>query len=303
MTSTTFAETTRAVSWEAEHGNLRYSPLEKINLFITTYGRLFAGIIRIPNWFPFLILALFQAAGLFALSKFYMGGLNQILYPVLSKIFPPVIFHYPQYYLALPSIYSGYNAFILGPTIWVLMSAVAVYKLGGYSKGTKYAFGGGLSRAFKSYFPLLLFWIIETVIVFAVLWTLTITFRDYVAGSPRVKFMFEYGYQLFAFVFSAFLLYTIPGIIISGKRLGGALTGSIRICSKNFFLTYFIIAIPASVGAVIDLFVSGFSPQIISLFNPELIAVLLYIRIGLGVFINLFIYGAAVFVYGKMSEA
>ena len=291
------------MSWEAEHGNLRYSPLEKINLFITTYGRLFAGIIRIPNWFPFLILALFQAAGLFALSKFYMGGLNQILYPVLSKIFPPVIFHYPQYYLALPSIYSGYNAFILGPTIWVLMSAVAVYKLGGYSKGTKYAFGGGLSRAFKSYFPLLLFWIIETVIVFAVLWTLTITFRDYVAGSPRVKFMFEYGYQLFAFVFSAFLLYTIPGIIISGKRLGGALTGSIRICSKNFFLTYFIIAIPASVGAVIDLFVSGFSPQIISLFNPELIAVLLYIRIGLGVFLNLFIYGAAVFVYGKMSEA
>lgn len=297
-----FATTNLNPIWEAERGRLRYSPLDKINFFIATYGKLFAGIFKISNWLPFLILALFQAAGLLAFSKFYMGGLNQVLFPVLSKIFPPAIFHYPQYYLALPAIYSGYSAFILGPTVWVIMSAVAVYKLGGYKKGITHTFGGGLNRAFKSYLPLLLFWIFETVIVFAVLWILTIGLKDYVAGSPRVKFMFEYGYQLFAFIFSAFLLYTIPGIIISGKKLGGALKGSIRLCGSNFFLTYFIIAIPASVGAMIDLFVSGFSPQIITLFNPELVAVLLYIRIGLGIFINLFIYGAAVFVYDEMSE-
>ncbi|UCE66438.1 MAG: hypothetical protein JSU85_00055 [Candidatus Zixiibacteriota bacterium] len=282
---------------------MRYSPLDKINFFITTYGKLFASILKIPNWLPFLILALFQAAGLLAFSKFYMGGLNQVLFPVLSKIFPPAIFHYPQYYLALPAIYSGYSAFILGPTVWVIMSAVAVYKLGGYKKGIKHTFGGGLDRAFKSYLPLFLFWIIETVIVFAVLWILTIALKDYVAGSPRVKFMFEYGFQLFAYIFSAFLLFTIPGIVISGKKLGGALKGSIRLCGSNFFLTYFIIAIPASAGAMIDLFVSGFSSQIITLFNPELVAVLLYIRIGLGIFINLFIYGAAVFVYDEMSES
>jgi hypothetical protein len=297
------AETAREAFWEAGHGRLKYSPLDKINFFITSYGRLFAAIIRIPIWFPFLILALFQAAGLIALSKFYMGGLNQILYPVLLKIFPPAIFHYPQYYLVLPSIYSGYNIFILGPTIWVLMSAVAVYKLGGYDKGVRNTFGEGLGKAFRSYFPLLLFWIIETVIVLAVLWILTAVFKDYVAGSPRVRFIFEYGYRLFAFIFSAFLLYTIPGIIVSGKKLGGAIKGSIRLCASNFFLTYFIIAIPASVGVVIDLFISGFSPQIVNLFNPELIAVLLYIRIGLGIFINLFIYGSAVFVYNEMSEA
>jgi len=298
----TSAETVHAVFLEAGPGNLRYSPLDKINFFIALYGRLFASIIRISNWFPFLILALFQAVGLIALSKFYMGGLDQILYPLLSKMFPPAIFHYPQYYLALPSIYRGYNSFILGPTVWVLMSAVAVYKLGGYKKGIKHGFGEGFGRAFKSYLPLLLFWVIETVIVFAVLSILAIAFRDYVAGSPRAKFMFEYGYHLFAYIFSAFLLYTIPGIIISGKKLGSALKGSIRLCSSNFFLTYFIIAIPASAGAVIDLFVSGFSPQIITLFNPELVAVLLYIRIGLGIFINLFIYGSAVFVYSEMSK-
>lgn len=280
---------------------MRYSPLGKVNFFITSYVRLFAGIIRISNWSPFLILALFQAAGLLAFSKFYVSGLNQILFPLLSKLFPPAIFHYPQYYLALPYIYSGYNDFILGPTVWVIMSAAAVFMLEGYRKGTKFASGESFRKAFKSYLPLLLFWILETAIVFVVILVLNLAFKDAVVGSPRASFVFKFGFKLLAFIVSAFLLYTIPGIMISGKRLGQALLDSIRLCSSNFFLTYFILAIPASVGVAIDLFVSGFSAQIISLFNPELVAVLLYTRIGIGIFINLFIYGAAVFVYGEMS--
>ncbi|UCC79732.1 MAG: hypothetical protein JSW64_15955, partial [Candidatus Zixiibacteriota bacterium] len=241
---------------------MRYSPLGKINFFITSYARLFAGIVKISNWFPFLILALFQAAGLLAFSKFYVSGLNQILFPLLSKLFPPAIFHYPQYYLALPYIYSGYNDFILGPTVWVIMSAAAVFMLEGYRKEVKSSFGEGLGKAFKSYMPLLLFWILETAIVFAAVLVLNLAFKDMAAGSPRASFVFKFGFKLFAFILSAFLLYTIPGIIISSKRLGEALKDSIRLCGSNFFLTYFILAIPASMGAVIDLFVSGFSPQI-----------------------------------------
>ena len=296
-------ETTHEAFLEAGRGNLKYSALDKINFFIASYGRLFAAVFRISNWLPFLILALFQAAGLLAFSKFYIAGLTSVLYPVLSKILPPAIFHYPQYYLALPSIYSGYSSFILGPTVWVIMSAVAVFKLSGYQKGISLKFSEGFRKAIRSYFPLLLFWLLETVIVFAVLWILTVTFKNNVASSPRIKFAVEYVYQLFAYFFSAFLLYTIPGIIISGKKVGSAIMDSIRLCGENFFLTYFIIAVPGSAGAVIDLFVSGFSPQIISLFNPELVAIILYIRIALGIFINLFIYGAAVFVYGAMGKS
>jgi hypothetical protein len=281
---------------------LEYSPLDKLNFLVTSYGRLFAAVIRVHIWFPFFILALFQAAGLLVLSNYYISGLDRIVYPVLSRFFPSELFHYPQYYLALPSIYSGYNALILGPTVWVLMSAAAVYKLGGYFEGKRQALGEALGKAFKSYFPLMLFWIIETAIVLAVLLTLTFVFRDMISGSPRMKFAFEFGYQLVAFIFSAFLVFTIPAIILSGKNVITALGESLRICSRNFFLTYFVVAIPASLGAVLDLFVSIYAPQVIALFDPGLVPALLYIRIGLGIFINLFIYGASVFVYKKIGR-
>lgn len=281
---------------------MKYSALDKVNLFISTYGRLFSGIIKISTWSPFFVLALFQAFGLLAFSNFYAAGLDRVIYPLLSSLLPSSILHYPQFYLALPSVYSGYNTLILGPTIWVLMSALAVYKLGGYYRGTTFTFGEGLRKVVKRYLPLLAFWVIETAIVFIVLFSLTLAFKDYVVGSPRIKFVFEYCYQLFAYIFSAFLLYTIPGIMITGKKLGGALKDSISICGRNFFLTFFIVAIPGSVGALIDIFISGFTPQIISLFDPELVVGIMYIRIVLGILINLLIYGAAVFVYAEMGE-
>jgi hypothetical protein len=171
-----------------------------------------------------------------------------------------------------------------------------------FRRGEKAALGEGLRKALGLYLPLFVFWLIETVIIFIVLFSLTVALKENVAGSPRLRFVFEYGYQLFAYIFSAFLIYTIPGIIISGKNLGRALKDSIKLCSRNFFLTFFIIAIPGSVGAVIDIFISGFTPQIISLFDPELVVIILYVRIALGIFINLFIYGAAVFVHGEMGE-
>lgn len=281
---------------------MKYSPLDKLNFLINSYGRLFAALFKIRVWFPFLILALFQAAGLLALMYYYAPGLNHVVYPLLSSIFPAGIFHYPQYYLALPGIYSGYDTFILGPIVWVILSAAAVYILGGYYRGEKKSFGEALRKASRSYPSLLVFWIIETAIMFAVLVLLNSGFKSMVIASPRLKFVFEFAYQLISFVFSAFLVYTVPVIILSGRGIGGAIVESLKICGRNLFLTYFIVAIPGAVGAILDLFISNFSPQIIMLFNPGLVPAMLFVRICLGIFLNLFLFGAAVFIYNKMAR-
>jgi hypothetical protein len=89
--------------------------------------------------------------------------------------------------------------------------------------------------------------------------------------------------------------------MIAGKGLGRAISESLRLCWKNFFLTFFIIFIPAFPKAVINLILSEFSPRIIQLLNPELIIALLGIQIAIGIFINLFIYGSAVYIYKEMA--
>lgn len=280
---------------------MKYTALQKINLFASIYGRMFAAIVRPGLWFPFFILALFQVVVLFGLARFYLPGWHDIIFPILSAFLPPEAFHYPQFYLALPAIYSGFDNFILGPTAWVVLSAVAVYKFGGYYTGENSRLGEGFRSAFRAYLPLLIFWAVETALVLIVILVPSLLLADFVRGSPNRKIALDFGLQVMGFGVSAFLIYTIPGIMIGSQKLGSAIAGSIRLCWKSFFLTFFIVFIPGLPKAVLNLVLSEFSPRIVQLLNPELIVVLLGLQIVIGIFINLFIYGSAVFVYKEMA--
>ena len=296
-----FAITAPCHCWGAGPGNMKYTALQKINLFAAIYGRMFAAIIRPGIWFAFFILALFQVVVLLSLARFYLPGWHNIIFPILSSFLPPQVLHYPQYYLALPSVYSGFDNFILGPTVWVVLSAAAVYKLGGYHAGGNSRLGEGLRSAFRAYLPLLIFWAIETVLVLIVFLVPSLLLADFVKGSPNRKIALDFGLQVVGFGVSAFLIYTIPGIMVGGRGLGSAISKSLRLCWKNFFLTFFIVFIPGLPKAILNLILSEFSPRIIQLLNPELIIALLGLQIGIGIFINLFIYGSAVFVYKEMA--
>lgn len=280
---------------------MKYNALQKINLFTAIYGRMFTAIVRPGMWFPFFILALFQLIALYGLVKFYLPGWYNIIFPILSSFLPQEVWHYPQYYLALPSIFSGVDNFIIGPTVWVVLSAVAVYKLAGYYADSNFRLGNGFKSAFRAYLPLLIFWAIETTLVLIVILLPSLLMADIVKGSPNRKIALDFGLHLMGFGVSAFLIYTIPGIMLGGNGLGSAISKSLRICWRNFFLSFFIIFIPGLPKVILNLVISEFSPRIIQLLNPELIIGLIGLHIGIGIFINLFIYGSAVFIYKEMA--
>jgi len=280
---------------------MKYTALGKINLFAAIYGKMFAAIIRPGIWLPFFILALFQVAALYGLARFYLPGWYSIIFPILSSFLPPQVLHYPQYYLALPAIYSGFDSFILGPTVWVVLSAVAVYKLGGYHAGGNRPLGEEFRSAFRAYLPLLAFWAIETAVILVVLMVPSLMLKSTVWGSLNRKIALDLGLQMAGFGVSAFLIYSIPGIMVGGRGLGSAISKSLHLCWKNFFLTFFIIFIPGLPKVILNIVLSEFSPRMIQLLNPELIIALLGLQIGIGILINLFIYGSAVFVYKEMA--
>lgn len=280
---------------------MKYSALDKINFLINTYGRMFAAVFRFSTWSGFLLLAIFQLVGLFAFVKFYSPGIFQVVHPLLSYFLPPLLFHYPQYYLALPTIYSGYENFIIGPTVWVVLSAFAVYRLNGYYRGAKTAWAESFARAFGAYPQLLLLWALETATVLITVVLPSKLIAGYIVGSPQWQLALNTGLQLLAFMILAFLIYVIPGVIAGGQKIGTAILRSLDLCRRNFFLTYFLVLLPNVAKMAIDFVLSEFSPRIVKSMNPEIIVWLLAARILFGIFINLFIYGTAVFVYKKMS--
>lgn len=280
----------------------KYSAIEKINLFISIYGRLLAAIFRPSWWLPFLLYGFVQALGLAGLVWYYAPVWINIIYPILSSFFPEPVFHYPQYYLALPSIYSAYDSFVLGPTIWIICLGAAIHVLGGAYSGQQRPLGDGIRLSLRSYPQMIIAWLIEMLLIILILYLPAHFLQRYLVGSPNRILVISLFLQFVAFGVSGMLLYTIPGIILDGRKVGPAIKDSLGLFFGNMFLSYFIVFLPSVIRLILSTLLGNFSARIVELLNPGLIPTLIFVQIIVGIFINLFIYGAAVFVYKEMRS-
>lgn len=279
-----------------------YTALEKINLLLRIYGRLAVGLLRFSWWSPFFILAIFQLLGLCALIWYYLPGWINIIMPLLRLFISPDNFHYPQYYLALPKVYSLFEIFILGPTLWIIFSAAASYRYGHFYDGEKVSIGECVNASVNKYLPLLIVWIFETILVLLILYLPGVILNSQIEGSPNRIMALRFVLQMAGFGISAMLIYAFPGIILDNKGLFEAIGDSVSLFFRNIFLSYFIIFLPNIPRLILNLLLGDLAPRIINLLNPELIPNLIFVSIALGIFINYYVYGAAVFVYKELSK-
>lgn len=280
----------------------KFTGLDKVNLFISIYGRMFIAIFRFSWWSPFFILALVQLLGFLGLLWYYLPGWIHIIQPILKLFLPERAFHFPQYYIVFPGVYTAFEVIILGPTLWVILSAAAVIRLGGHYSRKKLPLKECIARARSAYLPLLAVWLIETALVLAILALPSFLMESVMYGSPNMSAAISIVMQSLAFIISAALLYTIPAIVIDKKGLGEAIANSVGMFFGNFFLTYFIVFIPGFIRIILNILLTDYSQRIIVDLNPELIPILLFGEIVIGIFINLFVYGSAVFAYKEMSD-
>jgi len=278
------------------------SVLGKINLFLSIYIAQFLNIFRISAWLPFLALAAFQMAGLLLITNFNFFGFKIIVFPVLNIFLPESVFHYPTYYLAAPQAYALFENYLLGPTIWIITIAAATYKLGGLNRGISYALKEGYKKALGVWGWLAFLWLIEMMLVGIVLTAPVRFVAPFAYQSPRFAIFLKTVLQMAGFVVLALFVYAIPSMIIGQKRFGAAIVQSLGLCFHNFFFTFFIIFIPGMVRIGLDLLTSNFAPTIINQQNPEIILWAMFLNIGLGIFLNLFTFGAAAYAYQELSS-
>ncbi|HBC46771.1 MAG TPA: hypothetical protein DEO84_03285 [candidate division Zixibacteria bacterium] len=280
----------------------KLSFLDKLNMFVSIYGQLFISIFRFSWWSPFFIYAIFQTIGFLALLWYYAPILSSTVYPIISLFLPPNAFHYPQYYLALPSLYATYESLILGITVWIVLAAAAVYRFSGIYNGKVPALRDSIRLAMRSYLPLLLVWLLETVLVIIILYLPSHLLKNMIADSPNRAALADVVFETIGLGVTAMLIYAVPGIILDGKKVWQAIQDSIGLFMRNFIFTYSIVFFPSFLRIIMNLLLTSYAPKIITILNPELIPTIMFIYIFAGIFINLFIYGAAVFAYKRMAD-
>jgi hypothetical protein len=276
--------------------------MEKINLFISIYIAQFMNIFRITAWLPFLVLGIVQLIGLIIITNLNLPGFKTIIFPVLNLFMPEQLFHYPVYYLAAPQAYSIFDTFILGPTLSILAIGMAVCRLGGFHERNFDSMGICRKKALANYGRLFFFWLIQTALLLAVILIPVNILEPYAYESPRFAVFVKVALQMAGFLVLAVFIYAIPAMLSGGKSLGTGLLQSLRLFAKNPIFTYFIIFLPGIIKISFDLLTTNFAQHIITRDNPEIIIWALFVNIGVGIFLNLFIYGTAVYAYKELPS-
>jgi len=275
--------------------------LDRFNLFLDIYGKLLSSLLRVTWYSPFFIIALFQLLGMALFLWYYAPALIFIVKPILSQFVPPQAFHYPQYYLALRTIYAGYEAFVLGPTIWVIFLSVAIGRLSAAFSRQWVTMREGLDMAFNRYWRMLLIMAIETALTVLILYLPSIVLRGLTRGSPNMSAGLGVVLQAGGLLVSAMLIYAAIGVVLDNKRAGEAIRDGIAAFFRHPIITFSIVFIPNSIRLVLNAFLSDYAPRIISMMNPDLIPILMVIYILSGIFINFFVYGAAILLYRRLE--
>lgn len=281
--------------------NVKYSALDKINLFLTIYYRMFGNIFRISAWSPLLIAAVFQTAGLLLLIDYGRPVSGTFIYPLLKALLPSAALHYPNYYLAIPLVFSAYDIWILGPSIWLLAIGAVTISTGAIYDKQRIGIAAAAKTAAGRYGLLLGLWIIQTILMIIFVYLPARLISDSLTGYFLRHLAMKIALQGVGFVISAFTLYTIASILLDKNGLFKSLAISARLWKRNFFFSFFIVALPGSIGLIFDILTSSFAPNIINGGNPELIIQLLFLKIFLGVFLGLFHYGSAVYAYREIG--
>lgn len=249
--------------------------LARLNLFIEIYWLAIKGLKSGKLLAPFLILGLFKALALSALIYFYLPPVYRIMAPLLKLFYSVAILHFPQFYLIMPQINEFIANYIIEPLFGVILMGTAVFIIGTKFKNEKSGFGEGLRTALKAAPALYAIWVIKTaLVVLAFKYGGTVVF-PIVQGTSHADFAAYFIIQMLALVATALLVYAYPAIIMHRQGILGALATSLKLTSKNFIFTFFLLLIPWLIRFPISYLLGSKVYLILGKFNTSVLAYLL----------------------------
>jgi hypothetical protein len=276
------------------------SPLEKINFFLSTYGRLFVALFNVRLWSPFLLYLIVMMLIVLGVQAMFSPLLSGWLIPLATWLVGDNILHYPQHLTYLPFTFQMLN---LVPSLLLesLLTAAGVLMFVAYFRQQSPAFGSSVRAASKYYPKIVLIWLVNVVLVYLLFRFLPGLFRDLVNGAPRREMALMIGLQGLSALLSALFIYAIPYLVVRGRSLGGCFAVSFSLFFKHFFTTFFLVGIPQFV--TLFLVIPLQSADTIALkFNPGVVLLLTYGMVMMSTLTSFFTTGSVVRFFLETSE-
>lgn len=273
--------------------------LTQLNLVLWAWLESLKDLGRFRIWQPFLLLAVVQTGVVIGLTQFYRPGLSTLLAPLVERLSGPGGVHYPQFYLALPTLFSQVN-FIIDLLVGSFCIGVAMLVVWLRVSGAQGGDPWGLGR--RRILALILVRFPLLVLLYLVAWQLpTVLFTDGVEVTGTQVRLLRYSTFLVGALLETFFAYAPLFLLLERRGVVRAWKEGIGFLGRVPLATLLVVAVP-SLLQIPTSYVLRRAGLVVETLSPELVTVLVVGGILVFAFINFLIVGAVVRLYGARGD-
>lgn len=245
---------------------------------------------------PFIIVAFLEGLALELIYFFPRRPVADIAAPLIRKFFGQGFMHYPANFVILPKLFF-YAEVAIYVFLGVFLAGISVNIFKNIKMGVTQKTGVSVKNALRPYLSFLVFGIIVIALMFVLKRAGTFIFFKAVglaAGelpqilSRLIPFIFTLFLFMSNIILQAFLVLTIPIIVIKKKSLIRALGGSVNLAFHNFSSIFALVFFPFLIYLPVTLLKSDI-PKLINRTFPEMTLWIIAVGILLAAFVECFI--------------
>lgn len=272
--------------------------ISQLNLTLWAWIESVRGLRRAGAWIPFLLMIGLQTLGLFAITEFHRPILAWLVAPLLVAATSPPVLHYPQFFLALPTLFSRVNmaldlvagSLIFGAAAWILWDLA----LGGNGRGA-------WSKARRRWGALLLLRLPIAVLPFLFYYLVPRFYGSSGLDTPTAIRTVRYGGFLIGVVLESLFVYGPLAILVQGRSATQAIGETVRFAIRVPLATFLIVLVPNLVHLPLAAALRRAESMILKL-TPETVGWMVFVSILVYVAAAYLSLASAVRVFGARAE-
>ncbi len=252
-------------------------------------------------WLPFVLIAAIQVLALAFVLNFYRGILSPLAVPVVTGLSSPAATHYPNFYLALPIVFSRLSL-ILSVLVTCLMVGAAIVLFAQAFGRVEYMSAWQTAR--KRYPALVVVTLMLALGLFAVPYLSLLLPRQVILENGMVRWGLRGLLLLLSILVQSFMIYSAAWILLRREGPLKGMVDSFRLTKSTFIPTFVIVALPALLLYPLS-FLDSRADLFVTKFRPEAVGGLVLLQIVLELLFGFLLVGATtrIFIYQTEEAA
>ena len=260
--------------------------LSRIKQFFSVWRECFQSVREMKLFVPFVLFAIIQFVCLLLLLNFYRYPVNNILVPVMRLIAGEKFLHYPDSFIVLPLLFN-YTNIILSGLIGTVIIGSSTFLFAGKFQKKVTSVPQGFKIVSSKYLILFVLWLMETLLVLAVIVGLPALLQD-MLKLEYIEMRYTQAACFFLGLFIASIFaYTTAAVVLDNQGIIRSFLASTKIFGKHIVVTFLLVFIPNIANLPFN-YASGKTFFILQKFNPEIVFILIALTIVVSIITNFF---------------